>query len=90
LTVAFSSAPTAALPSRPGDLSPELTSAVIGHYHPDLQSRARSAAIHCSVANSSLEHPTCNWEIVRMAWKLAPPLTENTPIHPWHGLSRHA
>ena len=90
LTVALTAASTAALPPRPGDLSPELTSAVIGHAYPDLQSRARSAAIHCSYANSSLEQPTCNWEPAPMAWKLAPPPTESSPFHPWHGLSRHA
>ena len=90
LTTALTAASTAALPSRPGDLSPEISSAVIGHYHPDLQAHARFAARHCSFANASLEYPTCNWEIVRMAWKLAPAPSERSHSHPWHRLGRHA
>ena len=86
---AFSTASTAALTPRPGDLSPELTSVIIDHYHPDLYPRAISAAHHCALANSSLESPTCNWETVRMAWKLAPTPTGNTPSHPWQGLHHH-
>ena len=88
LTMALTAASAAALPSRPGDLSPELSSAVIGHYHPDLQARARSAALHCSYANSSLELPTCNWEPVPMAWKRAPRSSRSSSPHQWHGLKR--
>ena len=67
LISAFTTASTASLQSRPGDFSPELSAAAIGHYHPDLLAQARAAALHCSFANSSLEYPACNWEIVRMA-----------------------
>jgi len=88
LTMALTAASTAALPSRPGDLSPELSSVVIGHYHPDLQARARSAALHCSYANSSLELPMCNREPVPMAWTRAPRSSRSSSPHQWHGLKR--
>ena len=52
---AFSTASTAGLPPRPGDLSPELSSVIIGHYQPDLYPRALAAAHHCALANSSLD-----------------------------------
>jgi hypothetical protein len=84
---AISTASSAGLPPRPGDLSPELSALIIGHYQPDIYPRALAASRHCALANSSLESPPCNWEIVRMAWKLAPAPTENAPSFPWHGLS---
>ena len=48
LTMTLTAAFTAAIPPRPGDLSPETSSAVIGHYHPGLQARTRPAASHGS------------------------------------------
>ena len=85
---AISTANSAGLPPRPGDLSPELSAFIMGHYQPDLYPRALSAASHCALANSSIESPLCNWEIVRMAWKLAPAPTEDSLPFPWHGLNQ--
>ena len=87
LVSALAAAATAGQPARPDELSPELTSVVIGHYHPDLYPRSIAAARHCALANSSLDTPSCNWEIVRMAWELAPAATDNASSHPWHGLT---
>ena len=89
LVTALSAASSASHLSRPGDLSPELSAAVIAYHHPDLQAQVRAAAFHCSVANGSLHSPTCRWEIVRMAWKHAPNPSDGSHAHVWHGLSRH-
>ena len=83
---AFEAARTASCRSRPGDLSPELTAVFIGLYLPDLQAHALRAAQHCSYANLSLESPFCDWEVVRMAWKLAPATSEGSLPQTWHGL----
>ena len=90
LVTATSAAASASSPSRPGDLSPELSAAIIAQHHPDLQAQVRAAAFHCSIANESLNSPTCSWEVVRMAWKLAPIVSgEPHDRQAWHGLSRH-
>jgi hypothetical protein len=88
LATALSAASTAPLPSRPGELSPELSAAAIGLYHPTLQAQARSAALHCSLADGPLRSPACSWVSVPMAWKLAPSPSEGPHTHLWHGLCR--
>ena len=90
MVTALSAASTASSSTRSGDLSPELSAAIIAQQHPELQAQILAAAAHCDLANRSLGSPTCNWEQVRVAWKYAPNAT-GVPhaVHMWNSGPSH-
>jgi hypothetical protein len=85
LATALGAASTACSFPQSEELSMELPAAIGALQHPALHAQVLSAAAHDSIAKSSLNSPTCNWELVRMAWKHAPNASGDPhALHLWY------
>ena len=72
LITALSAASNASRSREPDELSIRETANLLSAARPDLHHQYMASARHCSIANISLDDPTCNWSQVAMRARRTP------------------